>query len=131
MRRFFVLLFILAFSTASAWALEVPAKPEGYVNDYAQLLSENSRSDLERTLAEFERATSNQIVVAIFPSLRGNSLEDFSIRLAEQWKIGTAKKDNGILLLVFRDDRQVRIEVGYGLEGALPDATADHLIRNE
>ena len=115
----------------SAYALAIPAKPEAYVNDYAHLLSESTRQGLEQTLADFERTTSNQIVIAIFQSLEGGSLEDFSIRLAQAWKIGSKKNDNGVILLIFKDDRQVRIEVGYGLEGALPDATADLIIRNE
>ncbi|MBI4431857.1 MAG: TPM domain-containing protein [Candidatus Omnitrophica bacterium] len=114
-----------------AFAFSVPDKPAGYVNDYAGLLSNGARSRLEEMLANFERKTSNQIVVATFPSLEGGSLEDFSIRLAERWKIGSAKNDNGVILLIFRDDRQVRIEVGYGLEGVLPDVTASRIIRNE
>lgn len=131
MKRLTLLLFLAFCVSTSVYALEIPAKPEGHVDDYAQLLSESARRDLEQTLAEFERTTSNQIVVAIFPGLEGGSLEDFSIRLAQTWKIGSKKNDNGVILLVFKDDRQMRIEVGYGLEGALPDATADLIIRNQ
>lgn len=116
---------------SSAFALSIPDRPEHYVNDYAGLLSPDTRRDLERTLADFERQTSTQVVVAIFESLEGGSLEDFSIRLAEKWKIGSEKNDNGVILLVFKNDRQIRIEVGYGLEGALPDALADRIIRGE
>lgn len=116
---------------ATAFSAEIPPKPQGYVNDYAQLLSPAARSGLEAKLEAFEKATSNQVLVAIFPSLDGGSLEDFSIRLAEQWKIGTDKNDNGIILLIFKNDRKMRIEVGYGLEGALPDATAFQIIENE
>ncbi len=131
MRRFISSFFLICCIFTSAYALEIPAKPEAYVNDYAHLLSEPARQELERTLADFEQTTSNQVVVAIFQSLEGGSLEDFSIRLAQAWKIGSKKNDNGVILLIFKDDRQVRIEVGYGLEGALPDATADLIIRNE
>jgi uncharacterized protein len=115
--------------TSSAQALEVPEKPQGYVSDYAGLLRSETKGQLESTLATFEKETSNQVVVAIFSSLEGGSLEDFSIRLADKWKIGTKDKDNGIILLIFKDDRKVRIEVGYGLEGALPDATAYAIIQ--
>ena len=115
----------------SAWALSIPEKPESYVNDYARLLSPAVHQKLESVLSQFEKETSNQIVVAIFDSLEGGSLEDFSIRLADKWKIGSKKNNNGVILLIFKNDRKVRIEVGYGLEGALPDVIADQIIRHE
>jgi uncharacterized protein len=71
------------------------------------------------------------VAVAIFPSLERESLEDFSIRLAQQWRIGQKGLDNGVILLVFVNDRKLRIEVGYGLEGRLTDAQASSIIRNE
>ena len=116
---------------SNAFALNIPEKPAGYVNDYATLLTDATRQKLEGLLGQFEKETSNQVVVAIFPSLEGEVLEDFSIRLAEQWKIGTKEHDNGVLLLIFKNDRKVRLEVGYGLEGALPDATARMIIQHE
>lgn len=119
------------FLCGPVFALDIPDKPSSYVNDTIQLLSSSARSRLEATLAAFEKETSNQVVVAIFGSLEGGSLEDFSIRLAEKWKIGSEKNDNGVILLIFKEDRAVRIEVGYGLEGALPDATARLIIQNE
>ena len=104
--------------------------PSARVNDYAGLLSATDRQRLETQLADRERATGAQMVVAIFPSLEGESLEDFSIRLAERWRVGQKGLDNGVILLVFAKDRKVRLEVGYGLEGALPDATAGQIIRD-
>jgi uncharacterized protein len=80
-------------------------------------------------LAEGERATGAQVVVAVFPSLDGESLEDFSIRLAEKWRVGRKALDDGAIILVFVADRKVRIEVGYGLEGAVPDIVAGRIIR--
>ncbi len=112
-----------------ALALEIPDQPEGYVSDYAGLLSAPVETRLEQFLALFEQRTSNQIFIAVFPSLENESLEDFSIRLAEAWKPGQAGRDNGVLFVVFRDDRRMRIETGYGLEGALPDALAGQIIR--
>jgi uncharacterized protein len=100
------------------------------VNDYAGLLSATDRARLESRLAERERATGAQVVVAIFRSLEGQSLEDFSIRLAQQWRIGQKSLDNGVILLVFVDDRKVRLEVGYGLEPMIPDIVAGALIRD-
>jgi uncharacterized protein len=80
-------------------------------------------------LAEGERTTGAQIVVALFPSLEGESLEDFSIRLAEQWRIGQKGLDNGAIILAFMREHKLRIEVGYGLEGAIPDIEAARIIR--
>jgi uncharacterized protein len=88
------------------------------------------RERLEARLAERERATGAQVVVAIFRSLEGESLEDYSIRLAERWRIGQKSLDNGVILLVFVEDRKVRLEVGYGLEPVIPDAVAGTLIRD-
>lgn len=114
-----------------AWSLDIPARAKGYVNDYAGVLSVVDVNHLNRRLQQFELLTSNQVVVAIFNSLEGESLEDFSIRLAEKWKVGQRGKDNGVILSVFIQDRQMRIEVGYGLEGALPDALAGKIITDE
>ena len=130
MKKIILVLFFLFFSV-SALALQLPEKPQHYVNDYTGLLSADSRERIENTLAEFEKTTSNQVVVAIFDSLEGGSLEDFSIHLAEKWKVGQKGRDNGIILLIFKSDRKVRIEVGYGLEGALPDVIANLIIQNE
>ncbi len=118
------------FLAADAFALELPPVPEHYVNDYIGALSPATRDKIEATLAEFEKTTSNQVLVAIFDSLEGASLEYFSIKLAEKWKPGQKGRDNGVILLVFKSDRRVRIEVGYGLEGVLPDITANRIIQN-
>src|SRR3989338_2699027 len=114
----FVFVFVsLIGITHPLFALEIPERPAGYVTDEAGLLSPPVRQRLEYRLADYERKTTNQVVVAAFPSLEGESLEDFSIRLAEKWKIGQAGRDNGAIFLIFKADRKMRIEVGYGLEG--------------
>jgi uncharacterized protein len=95
------------------------------------VLSPAERQRLEERAAAEERQSGNQVVVAIFPSLAGESLEDVSIRLAEQWKLGQRGRDNGILLLVFLKEHKLRIEVGYGLEARLTDAVAASIIRND
>ncbi|HXH82024.1 MAG TPA: TPM domain-containing protein [Candidatus Tectomicrobia bacterium] len=107
----------------------MPPAPTARVNDYARLLGDAERQRLEATLAERERATGAQMVIAIFPSLEGEDLEDFSIRLAEQWRIGQKGLDNGVILLVFVQDRRMRMEVGYGLEPVLTDLEAGQIIR--
>ncbi len=112
------------------FALEVPKRAEGYVTDRAGILSPGTRDSLEEMLRAYEDKTSNQVVVVTFQSLDGNSLEDFSMRLAEAWKVGQKGRDNGVIFLIFKNDRKIRIEVGYGLEGVFPDALAGQIIRD-
>ncbi|HSE91830.1 MAG TPA: TPM domain-containing protein [Methylomirabilota bacterium] len=106
----------------------VPPPPTSRVNDYAGLLAPAQTERLERLLAERERATGTQMVIAVFRSLEGESLEDFSIRLAERWRIGRKGLDDGVILLVFVAERRVRLDVGYGLEPRIPDAVAGRII---
>jgi uncharacterized protein len=111
-----------------AYALDVP-RLHGRINDLAGLLSQGQITSLEDRLARFERETGHQIAVLTVRSLDGDTLEDFSLRVATTWKIGHQGNDNGVLLLIAPDDRRIRIEVGYGLEGVLPDAVANRIIR--
>lgn len=110
--------------------LKFPAKPTARVNDYAHLLNQQEAAYLESKLAAWEQATSNQLVIATFESLEGEELNDISIRIAEAWRIGQAGRDNGVLITVFLRDRKMRLEVGYGLEGALPDALVNDIRLN-
>ncbi len=128
LRSVFPAVFSLFLAIPCLSALQVPPRADGYVTDRAGLLSPSSRAGLETVLRAFEEKTSNQVVVATFPSLEGDSLEDFSMRLAEAWKAGQKRKDNGVIFLIFKNDRKIRIEVGYGLEGVLPDALAGQII---
>lgn len=130
-KNFLFLGLFLSLVIAPAWALEVPNRPAGWVTDLTGTLSPREVAALERKLAAFERETTNQIVVLLIPSLEGDNLEDFSIRLAEKWKVGQRGKNNGVILLIVKNDRKIRIEVGYGLEGSLPDALAGSIIRQE
>jgi uncharacterized protein len=129
--KFILTGLIFALLSIPAFALEVPEKPEGRVTDLTRTLSQDEIAALEQKLSAFEQETTNQIAVLLIPSLEGDSLEDYSIRLAEKWKIGQKGKNNGIILLVVKKERRLRIEVGYGLEGAVPDALAGSIIRNE
>lgn len=110
-------------------ALEVPYL-EGRVNDLAGLLDAAAEQRLEQKLADFEREKGSQVAVLTVPSLEGDNLEDFSIRVVDTWQLGRADVDDGVLLLVARDERQLRFEVGYGLEGVLPDALARRILDN-
>jgi uncharacterized protein len=113
--------------SGSAQALEVPPY-RGYVNDYAGMLAVETVRSLEQSLADFERSDSTQIAVLTIPSLEGEVLEDFSIKVVEKWGIGQKSKDNGVLLLVAKKERKVRIEVGYGLEGVLTDLLSGRIV---
>ena len=124
-----VLLLVLSASAAQA-ALSVPPPPIRYVTDYAGALSPADRERLEQKLAARERDSRNQVVVAIFRQLAGESLEDYSIRLAQAWRIGQKGLDNGVIFLVFVEDRKMRIEVGYGLDATLTDAISASIIRD-
>ena len=124
-----ILGMLISFSFSMAQALEPPTL-KGRVNDYAGVLSPGGIKSMEQKLAAFERETTNQIVLLTVPSLEGEPIETFAIKVAEAWKIGQAGKDNGILLIVAPKERKIRIEVGKGLQGALPDITATQINRN-
>ncbi len=114
--------------TLGAFAYTSPGAPTGYVNDYTGTLSTNVKQSLEAELQLFAASTTNEIAVVIISSLEGDSVENYAVKLFEEWKIGNAKNDNGVLLLIAKNDRKLRIEVGYGLEGALPDILAKDII---
>jgi len=111
-----------------AFALDVPSL-DGRVNDHARLLSPDRAASLEERLAGYEQKTGHQFVLLTIASLEGDPLEDFSIRTVEKWKLGRKKVDDGLLLLIAKKERKVRIEVGYGLEGNITDAESSRIIR--
>lgn len=113
-----------------ARALDVPYL-SGRVVDEARLLDDAAAKDLNATLKAYEEKTGRQIAVLTLPSLEGEALEDFSIKVARTWKLGRKGANDGILILVARDDHKARIEVGYGLEGPLTDASAGRIIRDQ
>ncbi len=125
------LLFCLGL--ASALASEVmPPRPKQYFNDYANVVSTGTATRLNQTLENFERQTSSQILVAIYPRMQSDSsIEDYTVRVAQSWKVGRQGTNNGAVLFVFIQDRKMFLQVGYGLEGALPDATAKQIIDTE
>lgn len=101
------------------------------VHDEAKVLSQNTIDQLEQQLKKYEDSTTNQIAILILPTLGGDALEEYSMRVAEKWKLGSKKNDNGVLLLIATDDHKMRIDVGQGLEGVLTDAQSNQIIRNE
>jgi len=110
------------------WALN-PPKLEGRVNDRASLLSSAEAQSLEQKLAAHEKATGQQFALLTVKSLEGDVIEDFAVRVFESWKLGKKGKDDGLLLVVSLDDRKMKIEVGYGLEGVVTDAVSSRVIR--
>ena len=117
------------WSGAPALADEpLPPPPAAYFNDYAGIVPPAEAQRLDAKLRQFAKETSTQVVVAIFERLPSPSLEDYTIRTAESWRVGRKDWDNGAVLFVFTKDRKLRIETGYGLEGALPDALARRIL---
>jgi uncharacterized protein len=127
--RFFPLALLILLSLTSAAAKEVPYLA-GRVNDTANLIPPEQRQRIEAKLAQFEQQTGNQVAVLTIDSLEGEALEDYAHKVASTWALGQKGKDNGVLLLVSKGDRQMRMEVGYGLEPVLTDLQTN-LIQRE
>jgi uncharacterized protein len=118
---------VLAAEAASA-AEVIPPKPPAYFNDYANVVPKDKALSFNEKLAQFERDTSNQIVVVVYPKMESDSdVFDYTYRVKEQWGVGQKEKNNGAVLFVFVQDRKMYLHTNYGLEGALPDATAKHI----
>jgi len=118
----------LAMSHAAAWAQVAVPPLQSRVTDLTGSLDEATRASLENRLRELEQAKGSQIAVLLVPTTQPESIEQFGLGVAETWKLGRKGVDDGVLLLVAKDDRALRIEVGYGLEGAIPDAVAQRVI---
>ena len=118
-------LWLAAFVAIQSHAAEViPPKPAAYFNDYAGVVSKGAAVRFNEQLAQFERETSNQVVVAVFPKMQSDDdIAAYTQRAAEAWGVGQKDKRNGVVLFVFIQDRKLFIQVGYGLEGTLPDIT--------
>ncbi|MGE5212186.1 MAG: TPM domain-containing protein [Nitrospirota bacterium] len=120
-----MILALVLFAINVHAAEVIPPKPAGYFNDYAGVVSKEAASRFNEQLAQFERDTSDQVVVAVFPKMQSDSdIADYTQRVAQTWGVGQKERRNGVVLFVFVQDRKMFIQVGYGLEGALPDATA-------
>ncbi|MCH9829202.1 MAG: YgcG family protein [Gammaproteobacteria bacterium] len=127
MRLLCVAVLAAVCSVAMAQTVEVPAL-KAHVTDRTGTLSSSEQSALESKLTAFEREKGSQIAVLMVPSTGDETIEQYGIRVAEQWKLGREGVDDGAILIVAKDDRKLRIEVGYGLEGALPDVTAKRIV---
>src|SRR5258706_6103032 len=132
-RSVLLLAAYLAVAAATSGAERLPRPPTRYFNDYASLVPPQVAEQLNRQLEDFERQTSNQILVAIYPKFPSEtSLEDYTQQVARSWKAGSANgRDNAAILFVFVQDRKIRIEVGRALEGALPDVICKRIISEQ
>lgn len=127
-KTIWLILGLIVFTPLAAGAYSNPGKPAGFVNDYAGLMSAATRQSLETELSNFEKETRHEIAVVTVPNLGGDTIENFAVKLFADWQIGKKGADNGALFLISKEDRQMRIEVGYGLEGALTDAQSFAII---
>ena len=127
-RLFTVLALVVASAAGAADAVVVPAL-KARIADITGTLSAAQLASLEAELRAFEQRKGSQIAVLILPSTQPETIEQYSIRVAERWKVGRLKTDDGLILIVAKEDQRLRIEVGYGLEGAIPDVVAKRVIR--
>jgi uncharacterized protein len=128
--RTVTILVLLMLLPLSLGALDVPPL-KAHINDYAHMFSARTAQEMEKVLADFEAKESTQIAVLTVPTLAEENLEEYSIKVAEAWKIGWKGLDSGVILLIAEKERKIRIEVGRGLEGKLTDLVSGRIIRNE
>ncbi len=132
MQRYFLLfLFFLLFNTLAVNAFEIPEKPAALVNDYAGTLSQPEATALNRKLMNYMDSTSTQIFVVLLNEDEGKPIEMMGAEIGEKWGVGQKGKDNGVVVLMYPDERKVTIQTGYGLEEFIPDALAKRIIQNE
>lgn len=130
MRKFLFLILFLSFSVTGFSQDFFPAQPTGMVNDFADMLSSSEEQRLETKLRSYRDTTTNAFVVATLESLQGYPIEDVAREMHNNWNIQYQERGNGILILISEQDRSMRIEVGYGLEGAVPDIMANRIIND-
>lgn len=135
MKKFLFFIPVLLFSICTSAQIEkiVPKKPNPprLVNDFTNTLTGEQREALENKLVAYDNSTSNQIAIVIIPTLGDYTDEQVGLEIIRTWGVGNKDKNNGIVVLIAKDDHKIRIEVGYGLEGAIPDVTAKSIIDNE
>ena len=126
----FIVALLISLSLLNAYGLNIPEVPteDIYVQDYASMLSDEAKSDMLRMSKILKETTSAELVVVTVPSTDGRSIEEYALNLFRQWGIGSKDQRNGVLLLVAQEEREARIEVGYGLEGAINDAKAGAIL---
>jgi uncharacterized protein len=129
----FILSFLLVTVAIAAYSQQIPPRPNPpkLVNDEAGVLSADEESRLEQQLVAYDDSTSNQVAIVLINTLDNYPIEEYATRLFREWGIGNKKTNNGVLIIAAIEDRKIRIEVGYGLEGAIPDITSNHIIEDD
>jgi uncharacterized protein len=132
MKRFLIFI-IFVFTFLAGWSQQIPARPNPprLVNDFTGTLTPDQQAALERKLVDYDDSTSNQIAIVIIPSTNDYDPVDYATKLGRQWGVGNKKTNNGVILLVAKNDHSVFISPGYGLEGALPDISCKAIVDNE
>jgi uncharacterized membrane protein YgcG len=125
------ILFLFILCSSFVNAQDFPNKPTNYITDVADILTDNEERELNNKLHTFEDSTSNQLFIYIAKSLNGKNLEDYSRTIFNTWGIGQKEKNNGVLIAIFIEDRKYRIQVGYGLEAALPSVLTKQIQDDE
>jgi uncharacterized protein len=130
--KYYIFLIILTLFCAGTnlYSQKLPDKPTVWVSDFAGILDNGQEARLNTMLKAYEDSTSNQVVAVTFPDAQNYPVEEFSIRLAEKWKVGQKDRENGVILAIFMKERKIRVEVGYGLEDKIPDAIAIQIAQN-
>lgn len=135
MKSFFRSLALLAALLTGAWlpaAERIPPAPARYFNDYTEVVSRPAADALNLQLEQYERESTNQLLVVVFPRMESDSsVEDYTVRVAQAWKVGQQGRNNGAVLFVFKDDHKLYLQVGYGLEATLTDAIASQIIERQ
>ncbi len=129
MKKIIIISIVFVLLGSTLLSLDVP-KLKSAVNDYANIINSKDEEKLEALLRDVEAKTSSQVALLTISSLQGENLEDYSLRVAQTWKLGQKEYDNGVLLLVALNEKKIRIEVGYGLESIITDAKSGYIIRN-
>lgn len=130
MKKVLRAIILILIVPVSVWAYSSPGKAAGFVNDFASVLTPESRVSMETKIASLQKSSGIEIAVVTVRSLGNDTVENYAVKLFEDWKIGNAEKDNGLLVLVAPNDRKARIEIGYGLEGVITDLQANKIMQN-
>lgn len=131
MKKLLTAIFFLVALAGSAQPIENKPNPPRLVNDFVGVLTADQKETLEYKLIAYNDSTSTQIAIIIIPTTGDYDIQEVALKYLREWGIGTAEKNNGIVLLAAINDRKIRIEAGYGMEGVIPDITAKHIINNE
>src|SRR5208283_1325047 len=130
MKKYILILALITCSATAVYSINENAyRPSGWINDYAGILDESTREKLTALITELKSKTGAEIAVVTIKSLEGDDLDDFTNRLFTKWGVGEKSKDNGVMLLISYEDRKIKIETGYGIEGIIPDGKAGDIIR--